>query len=75
MRNAKGKRLTARLRTPEGYNFTVDAALRAVHHVLYDNLPPGAYTPSKAFGADFVTECDGVELHDLQLEKTPAGKK
>lgn len=66
VRNAKGRSITGHLRTPEGYSFTVDAALRAVQHAIHDDIPPGAYTPSKAFGANFVTECDGVQLHDLQ---------
>lgn len=61
-----GRKATIRMRTPEGYDFTVDSSLAAVAKVLEGNLPPGALTPSKAFGADFVKSLTGV-----RLEPTP----
>lgn len=43
------------LETPEGYAFTAVAAVSAVERVLA-NPRGGAFTPSRAFGADFVTQ-------------------
>ena len=57
-----GNRLALRLRTPEGYTLTADAALAALTRVLEGSLAPGAYTPSMAFGADFVLGLEGVKL-------------
>lgn len=52
----------ALLEVPEGYRFTADAALASLERVLAGGVPPGAWTPSKAFGADFVTGLEEVEL-------------
>ena len=49
-----------KLRTPEGYNVTKDAAVTAVVTLLEHDLPPGAYTPSLAFGPEFVLGLRGV---------------
>lgn len=58
--NANGATKVIRLRTPEGYTLTADAAVSAVTSLLESPLPPGAYTPSKAFGPDFVLGLEGV---------------
>jgi len=47
--------------TPEGYAFTVQSAMNAVERVLAQPQP-GAWTPSKAFGADFVKSVGGVTV-------------
>jgi short subunit dehydrogenase-like uncharacterized protein len=57
-----GHRVTLRMRTPEGYTLTADSALAATRRILAGGIPPGALTPSKAFGADFVTTLPGVQL-------------
>lgn len=67
VRNAAGRRLTATMTTPEGYELTADSCVRAVSRVLA-GVEPGALTPSMAFGADFVRELDGVVVHDLQRD-------
>jgi short subunit dehydrogenase-like uncharacterized protein len=67
--DASGRRVWATLTTPEGYTLTADAALRAVAHVLDGHAPAGALTPSKAFGADFVLECDDVEFQGFHEER------
>lgn len=59
-RDAEGKTLTLRLRTPEGYSLTADSALTATLKVMEGSLVPGAYTPSMAFGAEFVLGLEGV---------------
>jgi short subunit dehydrogenase-like uncharacterized protein len=58
-----GKRdVTMTMTTPEGYAFTVISALRAVEQLLASPKRPGAFTPAKFFGAEFVTTLPGVEL-------------
>jgi short subunit dehydrogenase-like uncharacterized protein len=61
-RDAAGKRIEARLSTPEGYRLTAASAVSAVEKVLAGAVPPGAWTPSKAFGAGFVGELEGVSV-------------
>lgn len=58
--NAAGQQVVLNLRTPEGYNLTKDAAVTAVVTLLERGLPPGAYTPSLAFGPEFVLGLRGV---------------
>jgi len=36
-----------------------------VKQVLAGNAPPGFQTPAKAYGPDFVLECEGVTREDL----------
>jgi short subunit dehydrogenase-like uncharacterized protein len=60
-----GARSSALLRGPEGYKLTSMTALAAIGRVLDGQAPTGFQTPSKAFGADFVLEIDGVERKDL----------
>jgi saccharopine dehydrogenase (NAD+, L-lysine-forming) len=58
--NASGASVEGQLEVPEGYELTVLAALACVERVLRGDVPPGATTPSRAFGADFVTTLPGV---------------
>ncbi|MES2963165.1 MAG: saccharopine dehydrogenase NADP-binding domain-containing protein [Bdellovibrionota bacterium] len=60
--NAKGETLELRLSTPESYQLTVLTTLASVAKVLAGEVAPGAWTPSKAFGAEFVLSIDGVQL-------------
>jgi short subunit dehydrogenase-like uncharacterized protein len=59
-RNAAGRTVTATLETPEAYRFTAESAVAAVERVLAGKVHPGAWTPSRAFGAGFVAELPGV---------------
>lgn len=59
--NAAGKLVVLQLRTPEGYNLAKDAAVTAVITLLQHEPSPGAYTPSLAFGPEFVLGLRGVE--------------
>jgi short subunit dehydrogenase-like uncharacterized protein len=53
--NARGQKITARIRTANGYNLTITGSLAVVDY-LTDNKPPGgAYTPSKLVGPDLVS--------------------
>ena len=54
--------VTMTMTTPEGYAFTVLSALAAVERLLASPKRPGSFTPSKFFGAEFVTTIEGVEL-------------
>jgi short subunit dehydrogenase-like uncharacterized protein len=54
--------VTMTMTTPEGYAFTVLSALAAVERLLASPKRPGSFTPSRFFGAEFVTTIEGVEL-------------
>jgi len=60
--NARGQSVEATLVVPETYRFTQVVTVECVRRVLENKLPPGATTPSRAFGARFVTEFDGCDL-------------
>ncbi|MFT5917141.1 MAG: short subunit dehydrogenase-like uncharacterized protein [Flammeovirgaceae bacterium] len=61
VRNAKGESLEARLETPEAYWLTGQTAVASAKNILATNLKSGFYTPSSAFGADFIMEFEGVK--------------
>jgi short subunit dehydrogenase-like uncharacterized protein len=66
VRNAGGRTVTATLETPESYAFTAFSAVECAVRAADGQVTPGAWTPSRAFGADFITEIPGVvagELH------------
>ncbi|MFQ5526109.1 MAG: saccharopine dehydrogenase family protein [Thermoanaerobaculia bacterium] len=60
--NAAGTRVTGTLETPEGYAFTATSSVECTHRVLEGAVAPGSWTPSRAFGPDFVAELDGVTV-------------
>jgi short subunit dehydrogenase-like uncharacterized protein len=51
-----GTRRSMTMRIPEGYTFTAVSAVLAVERVLSGEVPPGSWTPAKAFGSGFVDE-------------------
>ena len=64
--DAQGRSAAARLHGPEaGLVWTTRSALAAVRRVLAGDARPGYQTPAKAFGPDFVLECEGVEREDV----------
>jgi short subunit dehydrogenase-like uncharacterized protein len=65
VRDDKGSRAAARLRTPDGYTLTVLTSLAIVERVLLGEAPPGFQTPSLAYGPDFVLRIPGVAREDL----------
>ena len=69
-RNADGGAASGSLTGPNAYSLTADSVLRVVDRVLSGRVGPGAHTPSRAHGPDFVLELDGVALHGLS---GPAG--
>lgn len=58
--NAAGARVTARLETPEAYHLTAVSAVECARRAAAGEVEPGAWTPSKAFGARFVDSLPGV---------------
>ena len=60
--NAKGDEVTMTMTVREGYQFTVLSTLAAVHEILNSPRKPGAFTPAKLLGADFVKKIDGTEI-------------
>lgn len=65
-RNAAGRVVTSRIETPEGYRFTAESSVACIEKVLAGTVQPGAWTPSKAFGADFVTTLPGVMAEEVR---------
>jgi short subunit dehydrogenase-like uncharacterized protein len=60
-----GRRVTARLRTPEVYTFTAMTTVAVAGRVLAGDWQPGYETPSRIYGADFVLSFPGVSREDL----------
>ncbi len=56
------KTLEMRLKVPEGYSLTVQTSVTAVQKVLEGGVQAGAWTPSKAFGSQFIFDFAGVEV-------------
>ncbi len=65
VRNAAGAEATATLETPEGYTLTALSAVECLRRVGAGEVSPGAWTPSKAFGADFVATLPGVQVGEV----------
>ncbi len=66
--NADGRKVCTRLECPNGYALTAQSAVLAAQRVLAGAASPGFQTPSRAFGADYVLELDGVTREDLSTE-------
>jgi len=60
VKNAAGATVTATLEAPEGYQLTAFSSVECARRATAGLVPPGAWTPSKAFGADYVTELPNV---------------
>jgi short subunit dehydrogenase-like uncharacterized protein len=49
-----GRFVEGRVTTLEGYAFTAESAVACAREILSGSLAPGVWTPSRAFGADFL---------------------
>lgn len=58
--NAKGQKVTARMRTPEAYDVTAYTVLLIAQKVLQGNFQTGYQTPSTAYGEHLIMEVPGV---------------
>ena len=54
VRDARGRKLEGHLEVPEGYRLTAMSSLAIAERVLAGEVAPGAWTPSMAFGPDFI---------------------
>ncbi len=63
--NGSGRRVAARLRGPEIYDLTAQAAVSVMERVLGGEAPAGFQTPSLAYGADFVLGLRDVHREDV----------
>ncbi|WP_222915900.1 saccharopine dehydrogenase NADP-binding domain-containing protein [Natrinema sp. SYSU A 869] len=59
-RTGDGERVVSRLRTPDPYVVTTDAAVTVAERVLEGGVENGFQTPAGAFGPEFVFELDDV---------------
>jgi short subunit dehydrogenase-like uncharacterized protein len=64
-RDARGRRASARLRTPEAYAFTGSTGSAIAARALRGDLEVGFQTPGRVYGADFVLSFAGVAREDL----------
>jgi short subunit dehydrogenase-like uncharacterized protein len=58
-------KMASRLSLPDGYSITPPIAIRALQKVISGKVRPGFATPAKLFGAEFITEFDGVRMEDV----------
>ena len=66
VRNAAGRTLTATLETPEAYALTAASAVECAVRAATGRVSPGAWTPSRAFGAGFIAELPGVVVGEIK---------
>lgn len=64
-KNAAGAVVASTLETPEGYRFTAVSAVECARRAATGEVPAGAWTPSRAFGAGYVTTLPGVAAGPL----------
>jgi short subunit dehydrogenase-like uncharacterized protein len=60
-----GHSVSGTVTTLDPYDLTADSVVRIAQRLAAGAVAPGAYTPSQAFGADFMRELDGIKVHDL----------
>lgn len=63
--DADGRTVSARLRTPDGYDLTADSAVAIADRVLRGQWNRGFQTPARVFGPDFVLELDDTRREEL----------
>lgn len=61
--SADGRRATATMTTPNGYDLTATAAVAITRHVLENDVEGGFYTPSLLMGAEFAESLPGVSIN------------
>ncbi len=63
--DATGTSVSGTITTIDPYDLTADSVVRIAQRLVSGTVAPGAYTPSQAFGADFVRDLDGTKVHDI----------
>ena len=69
VRNSTGAKVSARVRTANGYSFTVSSALAILEEVMSNQYEPGFTTPALMMGADFVTHLPGSS--EIEVQRSP----
>jgi short subunit dehydrogenase-like uncharacterized protein len=64
--NAQGAKITATIRTPDGYTLTAMTAIYIASEVLKGNFKPGFQTPSLLFGEALITRFTDAGFVDLK---------
>lgn len=64
--SASGRKVTARVRVPNGYTVTTDAAVAIARRLLESEPVPGYSTPARLMGADFVSRLPGATRITLE---------
>ena len=67
VKDAGGKTVAARLRTPEGYTLTAITALMITKKVLDGQVKAGYQTPAGLYGADLIMEVEGVSREEVEV--------
>ncbi len=65
-KDAAGRIVVARLRVPNGYTVTMDAAVAIARRLLESEAPAGFTTPARLMGSDFVTRLPGATQISLE---------
>ena len=65
--DSEGNSAESRLQGPEGYKFTMLAALNIAEKILDGDFKTGFQTPAKCYGADLVLEIEGVKRQDVSV--------
>jgi short subunit dehydrogenase-like uncharacterized protein len=60
--DGEGRSVEGSVETLEGYALTAETAALAVERVLRREVEPGAFTPSKAFGARFIEKVRDTKM-------------
>ena len=60
-----GTAATGTITTLNGYDLTADSVVRIATELAAGKVEPGALTPSRAFGPDFVRELDGTRVQGI----------
>ena len=64
--SADGRRVSATMTAPNGYDLTVIASLAITRHVLETDVEGGYFTPSLLMGAEFAESLPGVTFNLLE---------
>jgi short subunit dehydrogenase-like uncharacterized protein len=63
--NQNGGRAVTKLTTPEGYTCTALTSVEIMKRILNGDFKTGFQTPSLAYGANFITQFNGVKRENL----------
>jgi short subunit dehydrogenase-like uncharacterized protein len=65
VKSADGRKVSATMTTPNGYDLTVSAGLGIVAYLLENSVEGGYYTPSLLMGSGYAATLPGVSFRRL----------